>query len=181
VLGRFAGVRPLLKGSPHEPSARSREWRLLNGPTELLSAVGGKWTTYRRMAESITDEVMKRLARRGRCRTRSMPLGAPHGDWGAFESSMVTLLRQRHALSAESARHLVRRYGKRVWDVAHLLTPQLARPVVEGEPDLLVEFVYQRQREMAVKAEDCLLRRTRLGLFYPALLASPERVMGELK
>jgi glycerol-3-phosphate dehydrogenase len=41
---------------------------------------------------------------------------------------------------------------------------------VAGEPDLQVEFVYQRDREMALCPEDLLLRRTRLGLFHPALL-----------
>jgi glycerol-3-phosphate dehydrogenase len=171
VLGTFAGVRPLLRGTDGEPSARSREWRLLTGPTGLLSAVGGKWTTYRGMAESITDAVMTLVGRRGRCRTRSLPLGAPRGEWPAFESSMVTNLRQRRGLSDASARHLVRRYGRRVGDVARLLTPELARPVIEGEPDLLVELKYQRESEMAVKPEDSLLRRTRLGLFHPRLLA----------
>ena len=49
------------------------------------------------------------------------------------------------------------------------MTPALARPIVEGEPDLLVELVYQREQEMAVRPEDFLLRRTRLGLFHGGL------------
>jgi glycerol-3-phosphate dehydrogenase len=64
----------------------------------------------------------------------------------------------------------VRRYGRRWEEVARLLTPALARPVVAGEPDLLVELAYQRDHEMAVLPEDFLLRRTRLGLFHPELL-----------
>jgi glycerol-3-phosphate dehydrogenase len=57
-----------------------------------------------------------------------------------------------------------------VGEVARMLTPDLARSVVAGEPDLLVELEYGRTREMAVTAEDSLLRRTRLGLFHPRLL-----------
>jgi glycerol-3-phosphate dehydrogenase len=44
---------------------------------------------------------------------------------------------------------------------------------VSGEPDLLAEFAYQREQEMALAPADYLLRRTRLGLFHPDLLATP--------
>ena len=56
--------------------------------------------------------------------------------------------------------------------MARLLTPALARPIAPGEPDLLVEFAYQREHEMAMRPEDFLLRRSRLGLFHPDLLGS---------
>ena len=44
-------------------------------------------------------------------------------------------------------------------------------PVVAGEPEMLAELAYQRDEEMAVRPEDFLLRRTRLGLYHAALLA----------
>ena len=67
------------------------------------------------------------------------------------------------------------RYGTRAAEVAAYLRdePHLARRVLPGEPDLLVEFEYQRDHEMAVRPEDHWLRRTRLGLFHPDLL--PQR------
>lgn len=175
ILGHFAGLRPLVRGRPGEPSARSREWRLLTGSTGLLSAVGGKWTTYRYTAEVITDMVMRQLGRKGSCRTRTFALGAPRGDWSAFASAAVTALCQRYGLTPESAKHLVRRYGRRVGEVARMLTPELMHPVIEGEPDLRVEFAYQREQEMAIRPEDSLLRRTRLGLFHPDLLRQTPR------
>ena len=71
-----------------------------------------------------------------------------------------------------AARHLINRYGRRAAEVAAYLArdPSLAEPLVAGEPDLRVEFVYQREEEMAIREADCLLRRTRLGLFRPDLL-----------
>ena len=59
------------------------------------------------------------------------------------------------------------RYGRRAFDVAAYLTeePGLAAPVVAGEPDLRVEFRYQRDHELAIYPDDHLFRRTRLGLF----------------
>ncbi len=45
--------------------------------------------------------------------------------------------------------------------------------MIAGEPDLLAEFAYQREQEMALAPPDFLLRRTRLGLFHPDLLTNP--------
>jgi glycerol-3-phosphate dehydrogenase len=82
----------------------------------------------------------------------------------------VASLVRRFALAESSARHLVRRYGSRCEEVVRYLTPELAGPIVAGEPDLKVELVYQRECEMAVRPEDFLLRRTHLGLFHPELI-----------
>jgi glycerol-3-phosphate dehydrogenase len=182
VLGAFVGVRPLARSRPGEPSARSREWRLVEGATGLLTVVGGKYTTYRHMAEKITDRVLRRLGQRGGCRTRAFRLdGAPPGPWADYERDAVTGVCQRWGLAEDVARHLVRRYGRRVGEVVAVLArqPALAERVVEGEPDLLAEFAYQRESEMACRPEDFLLRRTRLGLFRPALLEAPPTVLSE--
>ena len=176
VLGCFAGLRPLIRARPGEPSARSREFRVFAGPSGLVSVAGGKYTTYRHMAEVITDGIAQRLGSRRRCRTAVYPLdGAPRGPWERFLAEETAALTGRHGLSAGAARHLVERYGRRAADVAAYLGhfPALARPVVPGEPDLQVEFIYQRDQEMALCAEDLLLRRTRLGLFRPGLASWP--------
>jgi glycerol-3-phosphate dehydrogenase len=175
VLGRFAGLRPLVRSRPGEPSARSREFRLFWSPSGLLTAAGGKYTTYRHMAEVITDAVAARLGRRARCRTADYPLdGAPDRPWREFEKAATKALAARHGLEEEAARHLVNRYGRRAAEVAAYLArdPALAEPVVADEPDLRGELAYQRDNEMAIRPEDWLLRRTRLGLFRPELLRS---------
>ncbi len=180
VLGHFAGLRPLARVKPgsvsEAPSARSRDFEVVSGPDFLLSVVGGKYTTYRHMAEVVTDAVVRRLQLRLRCRTAPLRLdGAPPEPWSEFLPAETARLRARYALAATAAAHLVRRYGRRAEEVAELVVkdPRLAEPVVEGEPDLAAEFVYQRQREMAQFPADFLLRRTRLGLFHPRLLANP--------
>src|SRR5262249_41233514 len=141
----------------------------------------GKYTTYRHMAEVVTDLVVRRLGLRLRCRTGDLRLdGAPAGPWPEFLGAETARLCARHRLPASAAAHLVRRYGRRAEDVASCLDgdPGLARPVVEGEPDLLAEFTYHRDREMAQTPADFLLRRTRLGLFHPKLLADPPALTG---
>jgi glycerol-3-phosphate dehydrogenase len=176
VLGSFVGLRPLIRSRPGEPSALSREFRVFDSPSGLLSVAGGKYTTYRHMAEVITDAVAERLGQRRLCRTRHFPLdGTPEVPWEVYARTETAFLRQRHGLEEESARHLVSRYGQRARDVAAYLEgdPALARPVVAGEPDLRAEFAYQRNHEMALFPADYLLRRTRLGLFHPELLRLP--------
>jgi glycerol-3-phosphate dehydrogenase len=168
VLGSFVGLRPLIRARPGEPSSLSREFRLFASPTGLLSAAGGKYTTYRRMAEEITDEIARRLHCRRRCRTKHFLFdAAPRGAWQEFATTTTAVLKQRHSLSEEAAAHLVSRYGRHAADVAAYLNqnPQGAQPLVPGEPDLKVEIPYQRDHEMALFTGDHFLRRLRLGMY----------------
>src|SRR5579875_2589610 len=71
VRNSFVGLRPLIRSRPGQPSELSREFHLHPSPSGLLTAVGGKYTTYRRMAEIITNTVVRRLGLRRPCRTRS--------------------------------------------------------------------------------------------------------------
>lgn len=176
ILGGFAGLRPLIRARPGQPSELTREFQLHASPSGLLTAAGGKYTTYRHMAEIITDTVIRRLGLSRRCRTRSFRLdGAPRQPWPQFRNATIHSLTSACHLSEESATHLVERYGRRAVEVADYLhrDPALGRRIVDGEPDLFAEFAYQRDYEMAVMPADFLLRRTRLGLFHPELLRNP--------
>jgi glycerol-3-phosphate dehydrogenase len=180
VLGSFAGLRPLVRSRPGEPSDLSREFQIHTSPSGLLTVAGGKYTTYRHMAEIITDTVIRRLGLSRRCRTRSFRLdGAPDEPWQRFAPATVAALTTRCHFDAEMAQHVVGRYGRRALEVADYLDrdPALGRRVVAGEPDVLAEFAYQRDHEMALTPADFLLRRTRLGLFYPELLRNPPRIL----
>jgi glycerol-3-phosphate dehydrogenase len=182
LLGQFVGLRPLLRSRPAEPSALSREFHVFESPCGLLSVAGGKYTTYRHMAEVITDRVVKHLGLRRRERTsRQLLDGAPREPWPDFREQKIAEL-QRQGLSEEIATHLVQRYGRRapdVWEYARKV-PSLAQPIHPDEPDICAEFVYQREHEMALLPEDFLLRRTRIGLFHPERLrnAAPLRASG---
>jgi glycerol-3-phosphate dehydrogenase len=176
VLNSFAGLRPLIRSRPGQPSEMSREFQLHTSPSGLLTAVGGKYTTYRNMAEIITDTVVHRLGLSRRCRTRSFRLdGAPSEPWQSFRAAMVRTLTSSLSIKEETATHLVERYGRRAVEVADYAKrdPALSQGVVEGESDILAEFAYQHDHEMAEKPADFLLRRTRLGLFHPELLRDP--------
>jgi glycerol-3-phosphate dehydrogenase len=176
LLNSFVGLRPLIRARPGDPSALSREFQVFSSASGLLSIAGGKYTTYRRMAEIITNTIAKRLKCTRRGQTRCLRLdGASRGDWEQFARTETARLSGLDSLSPGAAGHLVQRYGVRAADVAAYLTNNSAgaAPVVAGEPDMEVEFTYQREHEMAIIPTDYLLRRTRLGLFHPELLKKP--------
>jgi glycerol-3-phosphate dehydrogenase len=176
VLSSFAGLRPLIRFRPGEPSSLSREFKMFTSPSGLVSVAGGKYTTYRRMAEVITKNLAGRLGRRHHNVTHNFRVdGAPHEPWSQFEPAAVADLIDRFSLPELSARHLVYRYGGRAPEVCAYIKndSRLSKSIVAGEPDLRVEFAYQRENEMAIYLPDFLLRRTRLGLFHPELLHSP--------
>jgi len=183
LLNQYVGVRPLLRSRPGDPSSLSREYSLAASPSGLLSVAGGKYTTYRHMAEVITDAVARKLDVRRVCRTRALPLdGTPRGDWGNFVPEEVRRLCAAHEVGEAAVRHLVGRYGRRAEEVVCLSQsrPDCWQPLIDGEPDLRAELVYQSRREMACEPTDFLLRRTRLGLFHPKLLSCPADEMARV-
>jgi glycerol-3-phosphate dehydrogenase len=172
VLGAFAGLRPLIRAKPSDPSARPREFRLFTSPSGLVTVAGGKYTTFRAMAEQITDAIAPRLGKRVRCRTRRLTLAsAPRQPWPDFRRESLAWLTHRHALSETVAWRLIERYGRRLYEVEpYFQAPAGCEPVVQGEPELRGELAYQRDHEMAMFPNDHFLRRMRLGLYCPDLL-----------
>jgi glycerol-3-phosphate dehydrogenase len=150
VLATFAGLRPLLAGSAEghgDTSDLSRRHAILESSTGLLSVVGGKLTTYRRMAEDAVDAVIRRdpafPARPAR--TRAIPLV---GAWPRERMSEIA-----------APERLVRRYGAEAPFAASLPDgPPAARGVTAQELQWGIEV------EGALAIDDLLDRRTRLGL-----------------
>lgn len=177
VMGAFAGLRPLLRARTGEPSSRSREYRLHASPSGLVTALGGKYTTFRRMAEAIVDLLAARLGKKRRSGTRELPLaGTPETAWPLFVDRTVSVIARRHSLPRDCAMHLVRRYGNQVESVAERINRVengFARVHAE-EPDVIGEQAWQREEEMAICAADYYLRRSRIGMWRPELLLSAQ-------
>ena len=144
VIGRFAGLRPLLGGADNSnPADLSRRHALLDRDGVLV-LVGGKLTTYRGMAEDAVDRVVKRLDVGGGCVTRTLPLV------GAGPVSA----------SSELPSRLIRRFGDEAPAVASCGPLE---PVAEGVPALKCEVGWAIAAEGAVTPAD-VERRLRLDL-----------------
>ena len=171
VRASWAGIRPLLDTGRGATRDLSRRHVIYEDPPGLLTVTGGKLTTYRRMAEQVVDRACWILGAGSRCPTRRLPLGltAPY----QAEVERVVAAAKRVDLPPEAGRRLVDRYGDDWVDVLALLRddPALAEEAVAGLPVLRVEIEASLRREMALTAEDVLVRRTRLATMDAELAA----------
>jgi glycerol-3-phosphate dehydrogenase len=159
VAGAFAGLRPLLDVAGSDETADiSRRHAVLTSRTGVVTIVGGKLTTYRRMAEDAVDAAVEHAGiDAGECRTRTLPL------LGAADR--VTLA------GLEQPARLVRKYGTDaalVLDSARSATglsdDELLAPIADGIPVTMAELVFGVTHEGAADVDDLLDRRTRIGL-----------------
>ncbi|HEU5260714.1 MAG TPA: glycerol-3-phosphate dehydrogenase/oxidase [Gemmatimonadales bacterium] len=169
VVATWAGLRALLQPDQSlSPSEVSREHRIVESPSGLLSIAGGKLTTYRVMGREMVDRVAARLtALDGRPKAPPPPtdrLPLPGGE-PADLTVLVEAARGRGA-SESTAHHLVASYGSESAGVLNLADRdrRLGRPIESGHPEIWAEVVHAVEREMAVRLDDVLVRR--LHLFY---------------
>ena len=175
LTGAYAGVRPLIStGDPRKSVDISRRAELYETSSGLLTITGGKLTTWRRMAKQVVDRMVEREGRQAPCQTSEIPLGMPASDedlsppHGLDEDDLPDGWRDLLALRyGHAARHVL------TLAAAH---PELARPIVPGQPDLLAEAAIAARVEQAQSVADVLLRRTRLGLVAAPELRSADAV-----
>jgi len=160
VVGAFAGLRPLLYAGG-STSDLSRRHAVLTSRTGVVTVVGGKLTTYRRMAQDAVDAAVRAGGLdAGPCRTARLPLA---GATSRAELARLT--------SAGPSRRLVRRYGADAGlvlatsrEASGLTDDELLAPVAEGVPVTTAELVFGATHEGAHDVADLLDRRTRVGL-----------------
>ena len=189
VLSAWSGIRPLVR----DPKAKNTESLVRNhlvdvSESGLLTCAGGKWTTYRQMAEDTVDEAIKvfglqpRPVRNaphvsgtemiddgarldGSCQTHQVRLMGAHG----YSKTLFINLIQHFGIETDVAKHLIEAYGDRAWTVAALSAPTHQRFPVRGirisplYPFIDGEIRYGVRHEYAHTAVDVLARRTRLA------------------
>jgi glycerol-3-phosphate dehydrogenase len=176
VVGAYAGLRPLLDTDGRGGSADiSRKHAVLVSTTGVVTVVGGKLTTYRRMAEDAVDRALASSgATAGPCRTKRLPL------LGAASREVLA--------GVDAPARLVRRFGTEApavladaVAVTGLDEEQLLTPVSPTIPATLAELVFGVTHEGATSVADLLERRTRVALVpADAEVARPvaERALG---
>lgn len=158
VLAVFVGLRPLVKGEG-KTSALSRDHVIHVDTSGLLTITGGKWTTYRHMAEDCVDHAITlgKLADEP-CTTKNLRIHGYLEDSGALGSLEV------YGSDAEAIRTLAK-------------DPSLAVVLHPKLPYIAAEVVWAARAEMARTVEDVLARHTRaLFLNANAAIAMAEPV-----
>ncbi|GAA0943557.1 glycerol-3-phosphate dehydrogenase/oxidase [Pseudonocardia zijingensis] len=168
VLGAFAGLRPLLAPVARDPattSALSRDHTVVEEPAGMVTVVGGKYTTYRRMARDAVDAVGRALGDTlPPCPTAELPLVGAAG-WRAVGNRAARLAAE-HRVDEAHVRRMLHRYGDELPDVLAPVPadPALGRPLPGAEEYLPVEFRRAVTHEGARTLADVLHRRTHLAI-----------------
>ena len=151
ILCVYAGLRPLAAnpGNPASTKEVSRRHKITLSASGLLSIVGGKWTTYRRMAEETLDRAIREgFLDKSKCTTSTLRLGSLDniGDAGRL--------------------HI---YGDKFIPIKRMIDeiPELGQPLDARLPYTKAEITWICRNEMPVSVEDVLARRTR-SLFLNA-------------
>jgi glycerol-3-phosphate dehydrogenase len=164
VIGSFAGVRPLLK-SGSAAGARSRSHQII-AESGLLIIVGGKYTTYRRMAQELCDRIARERQTPSRCTTAAALLpGTPEGSFDDYVRNEISSLPKTYAVGPETARRLVSTYGTHTRPVLDYLRddPDLRNPLCHHTAVLGAEVLHAVGNEQARTISDILFRRSWLG------------------
>ncbi|MCK5013893.1 MAG: glycerol-3-phosphate dehydrogenase/oxidase [Candidatus Omnitrophica bacterium] len=156
IITSFAGLRPLVS-EPGAPARVSRKHMIKESYSGLIYVMGGKYTTYRKIAE----DVVRKLTKKPFVHTREkFPV------YGSGEiSEDVNTLGQRYGVEPEMIRSLINFYGVRFSDVIKCVkqNADLKVPICSCCSVILAQVVYAIETEMARTVEDIIMRRLVIG------------------
>lgn len=166
VLAAWSGIRPLVTDPNSKDTQSICRNHIVNiSDSGLVTIAGGKWTTYRSMAEETMDAAVKAMGlTAGPSRTMGLALEGGQ-DW---TPTLYIRLVQDYGLENEVAQHLAATYGGKAFDVAKMAQVTGKRWPIVGKR-LVSEFPYIESevryaiKEYACTAIDVIARRTRLG------------------
>ncbi len=183
VTYSYAGVRPLVEQETQVYKA-SRKYEIVDhharGHRGLISAVGGKFTTSRHLAEKLTDRILTYLNRPSvQCITKKRLLpGAPPVSVSDYVREHMQKP-QLGDLSPQSLKHLIETYGVRHGLVLDMIKkdPSLAEPISEGRPEVLAEVAFSVEYEQAVTLCDVMVRRTGLATLGAPITGAMDKIV----
>ncbi|XP_074647677.1 glycerol-3-phosphate dehydrogenase, mitochondrial-like [Tubulanus polymorphus] len=165
VLSVWSGIRPLVR-NPNKQDTQSiaRNHVIEVSKSNLITIAGGKWTTYRLMAEETIDKAVELCnLKASKCCTHGLLIEGAHG----WSPTLFLKLVQDYGVAREIAEHLVETYGDRAEDVVKLCDttkrwPMTGKRLHPDYPYIQAEVKYAVV-EYGCTAVDVLARRTRLS------------------
>ncbi|MFJ4045089.1 FAD-dependent oxidoreductase [Microbacterium sp. NPDC089987] len=164
IVYTFSGIRPLPRHEDTAPGFVSRDYRVevdRGGEVPLVSLVGGKWTTFRALGESLSDVVLGLINRGRRVSTLGRAIGGGQG-FPRTARARHSWLEKNLPGAGDRAERLLTRYGTRAADVWQFIREGDDAPLADGELSTR-ELAWMIEREHAVRLQDVILRRTSLA------------------
>lgn len=181
IVYRYSGIRPLPHHDDTAPGFVSRDYRIERrhdaGLPPVLSLVGGKWTTFRALGETLSDRVLAELDRERMAQTKGIRIGGGNG-YPRTPRRRMEWLRQNVG-DDERGRVLFARYGTRAADVAAFLAEGDDEPVL-GDALSTRELAWMVEQEHVRHVSDVIFRRTSLAFTGDADAAAVSAIAREL-
>lgn len=169
IVYRFAGIRPLPRHDDTQPGFVSRDYRIERAPiaerpgSTLLSLVGGKWTTFRALAEHLSNETLELLGAPRRLSTVGLAIGGGKNYPTTDAARRVWLASHADEVGTERAEQLLGRYGTRASEVIDAITSSGDVALASTTEYSRTEIEHLVRTESVVHLDDVLLRRTSLA------------------
>jgi glycerol-3-phosphate dehydrogenase len=165
IIGIYAGLRPLVSSKSESSTTKLSREHTVDAPVPgFVSVAGGKYTTYRIMAEDVVDLAMKEFKRKmPKSVTENLPIVGADGYHALVRQ--IPMIAAEVNLSEKTVLHLLNRYGSLMSEVLDLVVadPQLSQPLAHDLPYIRAEIHYAASHEGARSVEDVIARRTRLA------------------
>ncbi len=165
ILSVYAGYRPLVKSREDHTANLSRSHVVLEQKVNgMVTVVGGKLTTYRRMAQDVVD-VLAQRDRLPRAHPTERLLLAGAIGWPEARPEIEARGRAL-GLAPDTLRHLAFNYGRDAMAVLDLIDQDelLSERLVADLPYIRAEVLHAVRYEMALRLDDVLARRTRISV-----------------
>jgi glycerol-3-phosphate dehydrogenase len=167
IVWRFAGVRPLDDDGSDDASAVTRDYRLVveaDTTPPMLHVIGGKITTYRKLAEAALDLLAPYFPNLRDGSTATVPLPGGDFDGRTFDVWFEDFARANAGFARSTLLRLAHRYGTRASRVIGGASSEQDLGEDFGAGLRAREIAYLKSEEWADTAEDVLWRRTKTGL-----------------
>ncbi|MGO4105144.1 glycerol-3-phosphate dehydrogenase/oxidase [Leifsonia sp. YAF41] len=168
IVYRFSGVRPLPRHDDEAPGFVSRDYRIESRPLgaragTLLSLVGGKWTTFRALAEHLSGDILTLLNLPRVVSTEGLAIGGGKGFPTTDAAHQVWVTAHGDEVGVPRATTLLARYGTRASDVIGWIVEEPDAPLRHNADYSRREIEYLAATESVVHLVDVLLRRTSMA------------------
>ena len=165
IIGVYAGLRPLVANKKSATTTKlSREHTVDRPAPGFVSIAGGKYTTYRVMAEDVIDRAVLELRRVTKDSvTEKLPLVGADGYFALEQQKERIAL--ENGLTVETVTHLLNRHGSLISEILMIIKeqPKLAKRLDSDLPYIQAEIIYAVSHEGAQSVDDVISRRTRLS------------------
>ncbi|MBP1324914.1 glycerol-3-phosphate dehydrogenase [Leucobacter exalbidus] len=165
IVYSFSGIRPLPTHDDTAPGFVSRDYRIVDGKagaTPTLSLVGGKWTTFRALAEHLSTEVMDRIGGKRTVDTTHLAIGGGRDFPTTDDARRLWVTSNADGRDTALVESFLTRYGTRAVQVLDALSEQPTE-LRHARGYYAEEIAHLTRTEQIVHLDDLLKRRTSLA------------------